>query len=68
VRQVRARSLYIQARNTHSSGANLGFAYSEGNSPRCHSRRSSCAIRPTRFAHFTFPSSGTVFRAHPLFP
>ena len=26
VPQVRARSLYIQARNTRSSGANLGFA------------------------------------------
>jgi hypothetical protein len=26
VAQVRARSLYIQARNTRSSGANLGFA------------------------------------------
>jgi hypothetical protein len=31
--------------------------YSEGDS-----RRSSCAIRPTQFAHFTFPISGTVFR------
>jgi len=37
--------------------------YSEGDS-----RRSSCALRPTQFAHFTFPSSGTVFRAHPLSP
>jgi len=26
VAQVRARSLHIQARNTRSSGANLGFA------------------------------------------
>jgi len=43
-------------------------SYSEGDSPRCHSYRSSCAIRPTQFAHFTFPISGTVFRAHPLSP
>jgi hypothetical protein len=42
--------------------------YSEGDSSRCHSYRSSCTIRPTQLAHSTFPISGNVFRAHPLSP
>jgi|SRR5579863_5541621 len=64
VAQVRARPLHIQARNTRFPGADLGFAIFRRDSPRCHSCRSSCVIRPTqpRSLRFPFrePSSGPI--------
>jgi hypothetical protein len=68
VPQVRARSLIFRLVTPVLRALTWASPYSEGDSPRGHSNMSSCAIRPTQFAHFTFPNSGTVFRAHPLSP
>jgi len=68
VLKFRARSMTFSLVTPVFRALTWDSPYSEGDSPRCHSHRWSCAIRPTHFARFTFPISGTVFRAHPLSP
>ena len=52
---VRARSVTVRLLTPVLRALTWDSSYSEGDS-----RRSSCAISPTQFAHFTFPISGNV--------